>query len=254
MTADQSTVNYASNINLDSNVFNVRFVKGDPTTPVIKSDGTIRLYANRKSGNGNTLIIELKNQNDKINSISFTSTNSNHLVVSNSKGDNIDPINNEYIINDYKFTIQNKHYDVNASSNANAFISLININYGDSSIYSNFNSFNLRYSALIPNDLFDQIDSYGINIKIDNQNKDYVISETFDVSNSKEFALVIKNIKDLKKEITATAYVYIDNERVELISKTYSISSMVNYYLLNATSLNLTQTQIEALTALKETL
>ena len=49
-------------------------------------------------------------------------------------------------------------------------------------------------------------------------------------------------------------YVYVGSTRVELISKSYSIESMIDYYLSNATSLKLTQTQIDALTAFKESI
>ena len=254
VTCNESSVNYASNINLNPNEFNVSFVKGDPTSSVIKSDGTIRLYANRQSGVGNTLIIELKDKSININTMSFTSTNSNVLEVKNSKGDIISPINGEYKINDYKFTIQNIHYDVNAEKNINAFISLINIKYGSSSNYFNFNSINLRYSAIIPDDLFEYIDSYGINIKVKGKSIDYEIEKTTIKENGQEFALVIKDIKDLSAEITATAYIYIDNERIELTTKTYSVSTMIDYYILNAIDLELTQDQIEVLNAFKESL
>lgn len=254
VTCNDSSINHASNINLNPNDFNVSFIKGDPTSSVIKSDGTIRLYANRKSGVGNTLIIELKDKSININTMSFTSTNSNVLEVKNSKGDIINPINGEYKINDYKFTIQNIHYDVNAENNINAFISLINIKYGSSTNYFNFNSINLRYSAIIPDDLFEYIDSYGINIKVKGKSIDYEIEKTTIKENGQEFALVIKDIKDLSAEITATAYVYVDNERIELKSKTYSVSTIIEDYILYATDLKLSPTQIEVLNAFKESL
>ena len=254
VTCNDSSINHASNINLNPNDFNVSFVKGDPTSSVIKSDGTIRLYANRKSGVGNTLIIELKDKSININTMSFTSTNSNVLEVKNSKGDIINPINGEYKINDYKFTIQNIHYDVNAENNINAFISLINIKYGSSTNYFNFNSINLRYSAIIPDDLFEYIDSYGINIKVKGKSIDYKIEKTTIKENGQEFALVIKDIKDLSAEITATAYVYVDNERIELKSKTYSVSTIINDYILYASDLKLSPTQIEVLNAFNESL
>lgn len=254
VTCNDSSINHASNINLNPNEFNVSFVKGDPTSSVIKSDGTIRLYANRKSGVGNTLIIELKDKSININTMSFTSTNSNVLEVKNSKGDIINPINGEYKINDYKFTIQNIHYDVNVEKNINAFISLINIKYGSSTNYFNFNSINLRYSAIIPDDLFEYIDSYGINIKVKGKSIDYEIEKTTIKENGQEFALVIKDIKDLSVEITATAYVYVDNERIELKSKTYSVSTIINDYILYASDLKLSPTQIEVLNAFNESL
>ena len=254
VTCNDSSINHASNINLNPNDFNVSFIKGDPTSSVIKSDGTIRLYANRKSGVGNTLIIELKDKSININTMSFTSTNSNVLEVKNSKGDIINPINGEYKINDYKFIIQNIHYDVNAEKNINAFISLINIKNGSSTNYFNFNSINLRYSAIIPNDLFDYIDSYGINIKVKGKSIDYEIEKTTIKENDQEFALVIKDIKDLSVEITATAYVYVDNERIELKSKTYSVSTIIEDYILYATDLKLSPTQIEVLNAFNESL
>lgn len=254
VTCNDSSINHASNINLNPNEFNVSFVKGDPTSSVIKSDGTIRLYANRKSGVGNTLIIELKDKSININTMSFTSTNSNVLEVKNSKGDIINPINGEYKINDYKFTIQNIHYDVNVEKNINAFISLINIKYGSSTNYFNFNSINLRYSAIIPDDLFEYIDSYGINIKVKGKSIDYKIEKTTIKENGQEFALVIKDIKDLSAEITATAYVYVDNERIELKSKTYSVSTIINDYILYASDLKLSPTQIEVLNAFNESL
>ena len=136
----------------------------------------------------------------------------------------------------------------------NAFISLINIKYGSSTNYFNFNSINLRYSAIIPDDLFEYIDSYGINIKVKGKSIDYEIEKTTIKENGQEFALVIKDIKDLSAEITATAYIYIDNERIELTPKTYSVSTMIDYYILNAIDLELTQDQIEVLNAFKESL
>ena len=248
-----SATNYAEYMNLDSSIYNVTFIKGNPSTNLtLKNDGTIRIYADRNTGIGNTLVVELKNTSNKIKSISFTDTKSATLTVKDSKGNVINLTNNEYQINDYKFTIQNTQYAPSSSSNINAFINELNINCSEETIYSNFNTVNIRYRAIISNEIFENIDSYGINIKVNGDNKDYAISEVNDNGDNKEFALVLRNIKDYTIEITATAYVYINNEKVTLESKTYSVLTMIDYYILNSTSLKLSSSQIEALNAFKE--
>ena len=73
------------------------------------------------------------------------------------------------------------------------------------------------------------------------------INEYKEEDNSKSFALVISNITDYNIEITARAYVVINEEVVYLNSKTYSVNSMVNEYLAQSSELGLTLDQVQAL-------
>ena len=250
---DETNNNYAKLLGLDESIFKVTAEKGKSNYyPYIHINKEVRIYAYRQTGEGNIFNVELINQKIKINSITLNTSYEENLIIKDSKGNTINKNNSQYKIDDYKFSITNAQSS--GDNNQTAILKSIAINYGEEKIYSNFNSVNIRYSASINNELFEHIDSYGINIKVDDNSKDYEITKVTTKEDNKEFALVIKDIDDYNIKITATAYIFIDNERIELTPKTYSVSTMIDYYILNAIDLELTQDQIEVLNAFKESL
>ena len=244
--------NYASSVGLDPKVFSVNAIKGKPGQNVgLYNDGTIRVYADRNSGIGNILSVSLLDSTNKINTISFTETKGATLTITDSEGKVINPVNNVYNINDYKFNIQNTQNNPSASKNVNAYISNININYGNESIdYNYFGNANIKFIGSIPNEYMDYIDSYGISFTVNDEPKDYNVTNYKLNGDMAIFALKLSNITDFKKQITATAYVYINGEKIQLQSKTYSVYDMLNVYI-NDENLNLSDDQIEILNAFK---
>lgn len=251
---NDTSVNYAEQVGLDSNVFDVTFTKGNPSTyPYIHTDGTFRIYADRNTGNGNTVTIKLKDSTTKISSIVITVTSGDYLVITDSNGNVISASGsstNEYIINDYMFNIQNTQNE--GTSNVNAKITSIDITYGTSTLeYSDFGNVDMRFCAKIPTELVSYVESFGINLSVNGVSKDIAISKYSEETDGYSFAIVVKNIVDYNAEITATAYVMVNGERINLISKTYSVLSIVDTYLSRTTELGLSDTQIGALEAFK---
>ena len=106
--------------------------------------------------------------------------------------------------------------------------------------YLSFYNVNIKALANIPNEYKDYVDSYGISIN----SRDYECNDLFEIE--------LDNILDLKAIYKFKAYVYIDEERIYLVEKEYSVYSMVIYYLNNASSLSLSEIQIETLENFKE--
>ena len=223
---------FSSLLGLDPELFTVTANKnGANNTPRIYN-GYIRMYSNNS--------VTFKSLGFNISSISFA-INGSTLTVLNSNGNEIEPTDGEYVINNNTFTLKN--------ASTTAFnITELTINYSISSVkYTSFSNVCMKFKATIPNTYLANATAFGINVKINGNEKDVVINEYKEEDNSKSFALVISNITDYNIEITARAYVVINEEVVYLNSKTYSVNSMVNEYLAQSSELGLTLDQVQAL-------
>ena len=243
MKADQESSNL---FGLDSSIFSVygsKTTNNQNNVGLGANGGTIRLY-----DSGNTFSVTCVN---KINYIEIGGLNSRYSI------DNVQLLVNgkevAYTLNNDKY-----HYEINANSfelttnttKKRFEFSTIDINYGEETInYTYFGNVNVRYSATVPSNLMGYVDSYGINFKMGNQSKDYELNNAVENGSETSFAVVLKNITDYKSVISVTAYVYVDGERIDFSTKSYSILDMVKIYIKDSSKLELTQDQINALVA-----
>lgn len=235
-------------LNLDSSIFEVYASKSASNGNHIglgKEGGTIRLYKG-----GNTLSVTCKST---INYIEIGGLVSSYPI------DNVEVLVNgeavSYTQNDskYRFEINNSSFELTTMNTGARFeFETMDINYGSETInYDYFGNANIRYSASIPNELMNNVDSYGVNFKMGEESIDKNLTNAVVGEEETSFAVVLKNIKDFTAEITVTAYVYIDGKRVELVSKTYSIYSMVNTYIDKASTLGLNDEEVIILKSFK---
>jgi len=225
---------FSSWLGLDSNVFNVTAKSnGANNTPRVYN-GYVRMY------NNNSLTLKAINTDTAISNISFEVSNS-QLTVLDINENVIESNDGKYIVNGSSVTLKN-------SSGTALNITSLTINYETSNIeYNTFSNVCMKFKATIPSVYFENISSYGIKIKVNDTEKDVSINKYSEKENMRSFALVINNIDNYDVEITATAYVVIGNNVIDLKSKTYSVKTIVSDYILRATELNLSAEQVRAL-------
>ena len=242
-TANMTEGNQASIVGLDENLWEVVANKGSNNNmPGLNTSGDIRLYYG--SEGSNSITFTYKGGSIYSINLEFTGSNySNCKVLVNDL--TVVAVDNEFEINSNSFTITNGN-----SENIQVRIKSINITCETIvTTYSSFGNVNLRYSATIPTDLFENVESFGFNIAVGTSDMDYPVAKTTVEGDNTSFALVLTDVKDYNSVITVTGYVVVDGERINLGSKTYSVLYMIKYYLEYSSSLNLSPTQVDVLKA-----
>lgn len=131
-------------------------------------------------------------------------------------------------------------------------ISSLEVLSGTPDSYTDFTNAKMRFVGIIPADLATEVASAGVTLTMGTTTKNYDATLVGETDADKSFAVVLSEIpaEQYATEITATAYVVLtDGTTVNLQSKTYSIDTIVQYYLDNAANLNLNAVDIAILTA-----
>lgn len=250
--------NYADRFGADLSVFNVTYAYNNASNyPYINKNGFVKLYCNLDNGEGNVLIINLIDVEKKITNIEFIATDGGeNLVVTNSQGEVISLTQNNTTfcgeVNDYMFSIQNK-YTTDTTTKVNPNVYNIKITYEGKAIeYSEFNNVDMRFYAKIPTEFISYVESFGFDLIVGEKTTNIPVSNYTEESDGNSFAIIIENIKSYDIEITATAYVIVEGEKVSLQSKTYSVLTIIDKYINDAENLELTSSQVDALGAFKE--
>lgn len=244
--------NFAEQFGVDPEIFNVNAIlNGANSFPSINKAGYVRLYADTNDGIGNALQVKLQDETKVITSVSFKADNGANLVLLDALGNNIALTNDGDVysatLNSNMFAIQN-----NNSEKIIPNIYEIDVTYDGYAIkYIAFKNVDMRFVAEIPTALLEYVESFGFDLTVNGKTKNVPVTKMSDENDGKSFAVVIRDIKVYDVDITAVAYVIVNGEKIALQSKTYSVLSIVDKYIKDAETLNLTSTQIAALNAFK---
>lgn len=125
--------------------------------------------------------------------------------------------------------------------------------------YENFNNAKLRFVGVIPSELAENVNtSAGAGVELtlaDERTQTVEVDEqsiVVEEDGSLRFAVVLNVPADqYDTEVIGTAFVYVNDERVDLASKSFSVNSIVDYYLANSSTLGLDAASINALSAFR---
>ena len=250
-TTNMTEGNDAATLGLDDTVWSVVGTKGSASNaPGLNKNGTIRLYFHANGSNVITFT-NLNEENIGSITINYVSNYANGVV---KVGDEVveatgSDLIKTYAINSSSFSITNGN-----ATNVQVHISSIEITVGQPTTYSNFGNVNLKYSITIPTELFTDVDSFGFNVSVGENNRDISVEKTTIVGDNTTFALVLSNVTDYTSVITVKGYVVIKGQRNEFAEKAYSVATMIQNYLENSSKYELSSEQVAVLTEFQNTI
>ena len=237
--------NNASAVGLDENVFEVSAAKGGTTNNVgLNKAGQIRLYANKSDGNGNELTIATKNGQLITSIVIEFGSSLGSYTVNGVTGTAEASSSATYDVNSESVTIKNTTTGTTATQNYILSIT-INLAAGETTYVDEYSEVDFRFRFGIDASVAEiaNIDEFGIEVSTASKTKVYASAVVNYDENAKIYYVIISlgdvlnNLERVSEEFTVTAFVEYDGVKYySELTKTYSVSSIVDEYVANGVS------------------